>query len=133
MGNAPYARFLGFRLVEVRPGYARVTAKLSTDYSNFRGGTDGGFIMSLADYAFACSCNSFGPPRVAIQFGVNFIAAPQAAAELVAEARTIHHGKSLSLTEITVTDFTGKLIARASGTALASPGAGSGQIPTPLP
>jgi acyl-coenzyme A thioesterase PaaI-like protein len=52
---------------------------------------------------------------------MNFIAAP-APGELVAEARTLHHGKSLSLTEIMVTDPRGKLVARATGTAMAPPG-----------
>jgi len=108
------------RLVPQSAGYARVCAAAPADNTNFRGGTDGGFMMSLADYAFACSCNSLGSPRVAIQFSMNFIAAP-APGELVAEARTLHHGKSLSLTEITVTDQKGKLVARATGTAMAPP------------
>ena len=121
MENSPYARLLGFRLLELSEGYAKVSVTLSPAHTNFLGVTDGGLVMSLADYAFACSCNTFGQPRVAAQFSTNFISAPALNGDLVAEGKTIHAGKTMALTEISITDATGTLIAKATGTALTKP------------
>ncbi len=74
--------------------------------------------MSLADYAFACSGNTFGQVRVAAQFSTNFISAPTLKGELIAEGKTIHAGRTMALTEISVIDATGRLIAKATGTAI---------------
>jgi acyl-CoA thioesterase len=117
MADAAYAAALGFRLQEVKDGYARVAVNLDDRHRNFMGGIDGGVIMSLADYAFACACNTFGDVRVAAQFSTSFIAAPKTKGEMVAEGRTIHAGRKVSITEISVTQD-GELIARATGTAI---------------
>lgn len=121
MENSPYGRRLGFRLLELSEGYARVAVTLRPEHNNFLGMTDGGLVMSLADYAFACSCNTFGQVRVAVQFSTHFISAPTVKGELLAEGRTIHAGKTMALTEISVTDASGKVIAKATGTAITKP------------
>jgi acyl-CoA thioesterase len=118
MGNSAYNQKLGFRLLELSRGYAKVAVTLGPEHTNFLGGIDGGLVMSLADYAFACSCNTFGQVRVAAQFSTNFIAAPDLKSELIAEGRTIHAGKTMALTEITVMESGGRLIAKANGTAI---------------
>lgn len=118
MENSPYSRFLGFCLLELSEGYAKVSVTLRPEHANFLGMTDGGLVMSLADYAFACSCNTFGQARVAAQFSTNFISAPSLTGELLAEGRTIHAGKTMALTEISVTDGSGRIIAKATGTAI---------------
>jgi acyl-CoA thioesterase len=117
MSDAAYAATLGFRLLEVNDGYARVAVKLDDRHCNFLGKIDGGVIMSLADYAFACACNTFGDVRVAAQFSVSFIVAPETGGEMMAEARTVHPGRKVSIMEISVTQA-GRLIARATGTAI---------------
>ena len=118
MENSPYARLLGFRLLELSKGYAKVSVTLRREHTNFLGLTDGGLVMSLADYAFGCSCNTFGQFRVAAQFSTNFISAPAIGDDLLAEGRTVHAGKTMALTEISITDSSGKLIAKAVGTAI---------------
>ncbi len=118
MQNSSYNRKLGFRLLELSKGYARVAVTLGKEHTNFLGGVDGGLVMSLADYAFACSVNTFGQVRVAAQFNTNFIVAPDPNGELIAEGKTIHAGKTMALTEISVFETGGRLIARATGTAI---------------
>lgn len=118
MENSAYAQLLGLRLLELSEGYAKVAVTLRPEHANFLGMTDGGVVMSLADYAFACSCNTFGQVRVAAQFSTNFISAPAMNSELLAEGTTIHAGKTMALTEISVTDDSGRLIAKATGTAI---------------
>ena len=118
MENSPYARQLGFRLLELTEGYAKISVALRPEHTNFLGMIDGGLVMSLADYAFACSCNTFGQVRVAAQFSTNFISAPAMNSELLAEGKTIHAGKTMALTEISVTEDSGRIIAKATGTAI---------------
>ena len=118
MENSPYGQRLGFRLLELSKGYAKVAVTLRPEHTNFLGMIDGGLVMSLADYAFACSGNTFGQVRVAAQFSTNFISASAIKGELIAEGKTIHAGRTMALTEITVVDATGKLIAKATGTAI---------------
>ncbi len=122
LANAPFPRLLGFRLLDLAEGYAKIAVTIRPDHANFQGGVDGALISSLADCAHACACNTLGQPRVGMQYNINFISGIGLKGELVAEARTVHAGRTVSLTEITVTDpATGKLIAKATATALARP------------
>ena len=121
MQNSNYAQTLGMHLLELSQGYAKVSVVLGPEHTNFLGLIDGGLVMSLADYAFACSVNTFGQVRVAAQFSTNFIASPTLNHELIAEGKTIYAGKTMALTEITVIEAGGKLIAKATGTAITKP------------
>lgn len=117
MARTGWAERTGCRLLEVDTGYARVAVTPDTSHANFLGAVDGGLVMSLADYAFACACNTFGDRRVAAHFSTNIIGAPAFDAELLAEARTVHAGRRMAVTEVTVRQED-RLIARCTGTAI---------------
>lgn len=112
----PIASFLKMRLVELSPNYAKVAMKLSPDYINFNGLIFGGIIMALADEAFAYASNTVISPNVASQFNIHFIASAQVDDELIAECRVVKSGKRVCISEMTVTNQEGKLIAKATGT-----------------
>jgi len=114
----PIASFLKMRLLEFSPGYARVTMKLIPEYFNFNGLIFGGIIMSIADQAFAYASNSLSYPSYASQFNIHFISGPGQDDELVAECRVVRSGRRVGVSEMTVTNQDGKLIARASGTTI---------------
>ena len=114
----PIASFLGMELVELSDGYARVDMKLKPEHVNFNGMIFGGIIMSLADQAFAYATNSVITPNVASQFNIHFIAAASVSDELTAECRVVKSGKRVCISEMTVTNQEGKLIAKATGTTI---------------
>ncbi len=114
----PVASFLNMRLAELAPGYARVVMKLVPEYQNFNGMAFGGIIMALADQAFGYGSNSLYTPSIASQFNIHFINGPAANDELTAECRVLRSGKRVGVSEITVTNQDGKLIARATGTTI---------------
>ena len=114
----PIASFLNLRLLELTPGYARVSIKLTPEHENFNGFVFGGIIMSVADQAFGYAVNSVKRPNVASQFNIHFIAAARIGDELIAEGRVVKSGKRVSIAEMTVTNQEGKLIAKATGTTI---------------
>ena len=117
-GDEAIASFLDMRLLELSEGYARVAMKLKPEYGNFNGMVFGGIIMSLADQAFAYATNSVISPNVASQFNIHFIASAAVGDELTAECRVVKSGRRVCISEMTVTNQDGKLIAKATGTTI---------------
>ncbi len=114
----PIASLLKMRLLELTPGYAKVAMKLVPEYQNFNGFIFGGIIMAIADQAFAYASNSLAFPSIASQFNIHFIAGAGVDDELIAECRVVRSGRRVGISEITVTNQEGKLIAKATGTTI---------------
>jgi acyl-CoA thioesterase len=117
-GKEPIAKFLDIKLLELSQGYARVSAKLKPEYLNFNNLVFGGIVMAVADQAFAYGTNSVITPNVASQFNIHFVASADVKDELIAECRVVRAGKRVCISEMTVTNQDGKLIARATGTTI---------------
>ena len=114
----PIAAFLHMKLLELTPGYAKVTLKLRPEYQNFNKVVFGGIVMALADQAFAYGSNSLSYPSLATQFNIHFIAGAGVDDQLTAECRVVRSGRRVGISEITVTNQEGKLIAKATGTTI---------------
>jgi acyl-CoA thioesterase len=112
----PVASFLGIRLVELSPGLARVAMTVRPEYLNFNGMIFGGIVMCIADQAFAYGTNSLVSPSIATQFNIHLISGAAPGDELTAECRVIRCGRRIGVSEMTVTNQAGKLIAKATGT-----------------
>jgi acyl-CoA thioesterase len=107
----PYAASLGIELLDLAPGYCRAALRLRPDMVNFHGSPHGGAIFSLADYAFSGACNSHGEAAVALSVTIQFLAAPEPGARLVAEAREQRQGWRAGFYAMTVTDEAGSVVA----------------------
>ena len=116
--SVPISKLLNVKLLDISPGYARVTMKLKPEYNNFHGRTFGGIIMSLADIAFGYAVNSLKEYTVAAQFNIHFVSAVEEGDELTAEARVVKEGRRVVLAEMTVVNQDKKLIAKATGTGI---------------
>ncbi len=116
--DEPVASFLGLKLLELSPGYARVSMPMKPEYINFNGMIFGGIVSAVADQAFAYATNSVINPNVASQFNIHFIAAAGEKDELTAECRVLKSGKRVCVSEIRVTNQAGKLVATATGTTI---------------
>ncbi len=112
----PIASFLKMKLVELKPGYAKITMKVLPEHLNFNGMVFGGIIMALADQAFAYGINSLVMPSIATEFNIQFIASAAVGDILTAECRPLKSGRRVGFSEMTVTNQNGKLIAKATGT-----------------
>ena len=107
----PWGRTLGLELLELRPGYSRLTLKLQPHMVNFQGYPHGGVIFSLADTAFGAACNSDGAPAVALNVTIGFLAAVAPESRLFAEAQQRKQGRQAGFYDVTVTSEDGTLVA----------------------
>ena len=78
---------LGIKLLEVRPGYARMQMTVRRDMVNIHGTTHGGMVFTLADSAFGYACNSYNKVAVASGCNIEFL-------------RPAHQGDTLTATAV---------------------------------
>jgi acyl-CoA thioesterase len=116
--SEPIARFLGIKVVELTPGYAKTSMKIGEQHLNFNGYIFGGIIAAVADQAFAYATNSLVNQSIASQFNIHFINGASVGDELFAECRVVKSGRRVGISEMTVTNQDGKLIAKATGTTI---------------
>lgn len=64
---------LGMRIEEMGPGYARLSMRVRKDMLNGHAMCHGGFMFTLADSAFAFSCNSRNEATVAAGCSIEFL------------------------------------------------------------
>jgi acyl-CoA thioesterase len=113
---------LGMELLSVGPGRATVAMTVTAAMTNGHGTCHGGFIFTLADSAFAFACNSRGPRSVAQQCSVSYIAPGRLGMRLVAEAVERQRGERSGITDVTVRDEAGAIIAEFRGHSRTVPG-----------
>lgn len=109
--NDRASRGLGMEIVEVGPGYARITMTVRDDMLNGFGICHGGFITTLADSAFAFSCNSYNEQTVASGVSVDFMAPGRPGDRLCAEAKEVFVAGRTGVYDIVVTNQNNELIA----------------------
>ena len=86
MAKDEASRGLGIELIDQGEGRAVTRMTVRDDMVNGHAMAHGGLIFTLADTAFACACNSFGPVTVAASADIVFVAPARAGDVLVAEA-----------------------------------------------
>lgn len=109
------ARELGIRIEAIGPGRARLSMQVQDNMTNGHHICHGGFIFTLADTAFAYSCNSYNQRCVAAGANIDFIAAALVNDSLIAEAVEVSRGKRSGVYDVKVTRQNGDLIAMFRG------------------
>jgi acyl-CoA thioesterase len=113
----PYATFLGIKLLECRPAYAKLELEVKPEFCNAVERAHGALVYAMADQAFAVSCNSCGQRAMALNVTIHYHAGAPIGAKLISEGRPIMQRRKISLWELTVKSDDGTLIATATGTA----------------
>jgi acyl-CoA thioesterase len=109
------SRNLGMKLLEIRPGYARMSMPVREDMLNGHQSCHGGFIFALADSAFAFACNSHNHVTVGAGCTIDYLAPGRLDDLLTAEAieRTLV-GKT-GIYDVSVCTQDGRIIATFRG------------------
>lgn len=109
------SRRLGMRLVDVTPGHARLTMRVTEEMVNGHGTCHGGYLAVLADSAFAFACNTEDDVTVAAGFDIVFTVPAVLGDELTAEAvQRVRYGRS-GVYDVTLTRGDGTVIAEYRG------------------
>ena len=94
----------GFRILEVKPGYAELALARRDDLVQFFGHFHGGVIAALADHAAGIAVTS-GLPKgkigVTVEIKVNFLS-PGDGSELIARAKTLKMSGSIGVATVEV-------------------------------
>ena len=113
----PYAKTLGLRCCEVRPGYARVEMDVTPALTNLFGCAHGGAVFSLLDEAFQLACNSHGVSAYALNVSVTYVKGAFPGDRLTAEAVEISRTRKISTYSLEVRTDRGERIAHAQSVA----------------
>jgi len=98
-----FPKSLDIELLELTPGRAVVAMTVTESMANFHGTAHGGALFTLADTAFALSCNSHGTPAVALSVTMDYMAPARPGDRLVAMAEEAQRTKRTGSYHITVT------------------------------
>jgi acyl-CoA thioesterase len=109
--NDKASQALGIRILEVRPGHARLAMLVRGDMVNGHRICHGGMVFTLADTAFAFACNSYNENTVAAAASIDFLAASYEGDELTAVATELWRTRRNGIYEIMVTNQKGARIA----------------------
>jgi acyl-CoA thioesterase len=109
------SRGLGMQIVSVAPGQAELAMTVTEQMVNGHKLCHGGYIFTLADSAFAFSCNTYNQRTVAQHCAVSFIVAAKLGDQLTARAVERQRRGRSGIYDITVTRQDGTVIAEFRG------------------
>lgn len=120
LGRLPVADLVGFRMTEIGGGRAVALLEAGPQHANLMGTLHGGVLCDIMDAAMGLAFATTIEPHqsfTTLELKINFLR-PVWKAQLRAEARVVHRGRTLGYLECDVTDERGKLIAKANSTCL---------------
>lgn len=117
---APVSQLIGFKLVSAKDGEAVVELDTDKRHANPMGTTHGGILCDIADAAMGIAYASLledDESFTTLELKINFLK-PVWNAHLRAIGVVVKRGKTVGLTECTITDDKDNLVARASSTCM---------------
>jgi acyl-CoA thioesterase len=102
---------LKMEIIKVAPGYAELTMPVQEWMTNGHDTCHGGMIFSLADSAFAFSCNTENYPTVAAGVTIDYISPGFRGDQLTAKATKQHQRGRTGIYDVRVENQKGELIA----------------------
>jgi len=109
------SRALGMRILEIRPGSARLAMQIRDDMVNGHLICHGGLIFTLADSAFAFACNTYDLVTVASSGSIEFLLPVRLGDELTATAEERTRSKRTGVYDVVVHNQRGECVAMFRG------------------
>ena len=111
-----FSRWLGIKVLAVRPREATVTMTVRSEMVNGFGVSHGAIVYALADSALAFASNTHGRITVSIENSITYPHAVHVGDELVAKAREEGESNRLGYYRVTVARKDGKVVGLFRGT-----------------
>ena len=109
-----FGHMMGYRIVDMKVGYAKVELPVRDEFYNPVGSVHGGVIFSLADTTSGTAAASHGIKMTTMNASFNFLAPAMNSKLLIGEATEKKHGKTVIVIDVNIFDENERLIA--SGT-----------------
>jgi uncharacterized protein (TIGR00369 family) len=116
----PIFRLLGAKLAGIGDGRAQVELEVDERLANPMGTLHGGVLCDIADAAMGMAYASTleeGESFTTLELKINFLR-PVWRAKLTAEGVIVQRGRTVGLSECTISDAKGRLVAKATSTCL---------------
>ena len=105
----------GIYIEEASKGHSRCSLDVRPELLNANGVVMGGALFTLADFAFAVASNCESMNTVGVTSQISFMTTAKGS-KVTAEARCAREGRNMCFYEVTVSDDTGRTVAKASMT-----------------
>ncbi|WP_404415407.1 hydroxyphenylacetyl-CoA thioesterase PaaI [Marinospirillum sp.] len=102
---------LGMQIQSVAPGKAVLTMTIDERMIQGHGNCHGGYLFTLADSAFAFSCNTYDKATVASGCSIEYMRPARLGDQLTATAKEVSRGSRTGVYDITITNQDGKKVA----------------------
>ena len=109
------SRALGMRILEIRPGFAKLSMLVCEDMVNGHRICHGGLIFTLADSAFAFACNTYNVVTVAAGGAIDFLAPVRLGDVLTATAEERSRSRRTGVYDVAVHNQNGESVAMFRG------------------
>ncbi|MEN6390467.1 MAG: PaaI family thioesterase [Syntrophomonas sp.] len=113
---APTHQTLDVKLNYLGPGEVGIKIKPNIGYTTVKGRVHGGIIATIADTAMGWAILSLGRNCVTVDMYINYFNPVFWENELIAEGKIVHSGNRTVVTEATLSNENGDLIAKSRGT-----------------
>lgn len=110
-GRDRASQMLGMRILDAKPGQARVAMTIGAQMVNGHDICHGGLVFALADSAFAFACNSHNENTVAAGASIDFLLPARLGDELTAQAQELWLSRRSGIYEVSVTNQRGECVA----------------------
>jgi acyl-CoA thioesterase len=121
MSKDAFSQWLGIRILEIEPGYCKLSMTVRPEMVNGHQTAHGGISYSISDSALAFAANSRGQRAVSIETSIAHIAPVAVNDELLVICTEINCGKTIGRYESIVYNQNQKIIAKFNGTVFRHP------------
>ncbi len=97
------------KILEIKPGHARLSIEVPEDALNLYGNAHGGFLFSLCDIAAGMSTYAYEITNVTQCAGINFVRGVNSGTIYV-ESNIVHKGRHTAVCRVDITDEDGELL-----------------------
>ncbi len=116
MADDAFSRWLGIKILEVKPGFAKIQMEVRPEMNNGFSITHGGIAYSLADSALAFASNSHGRVAVALETNISYMKKVNSGDTLTATAEQMSLGNRVGVYIVTILNQDKAKVAQFRGT-----------------
>lgn len=116
MKNDAFSRWMQIQIIEIREGYSHISMQIRKEMLNGFGIVHGGILFSLADSAFAFSCNSDGKLTLALDTNISFLKSAKEGEVISAIGEKINATRKTGLYIVKIFNEENEMIAMFKGT-----------------